>query len=547
MPKHKVNLDALIQREDLEVQSDNPDRPGGDVPAISVVELEQAKSMFDVLRKPDFQRETAEWSPEQIVELVKNVLDEELVPAVIVWKAPNRSIFVIDGAHRLSALIAWVNNDYGDQNISLKFYGGIDGIPKAQIEAAKATRKLIDEQIGSYQQLSKFRKDETGATAEQIRGARAPASAYIFTQSVRNDAANAEASFYRINQGGAVIDDTEKEIIHARRRPEAVAARALLRAGSGHKYWWSFPDGVKFEIEGLAKATYEILYQPELANTFRTMELPMAGKGYSADALAVLYEFIHIANGLPRVIPKTAKAKTLAPLPKVDPLRDVDGAKTIQYLKVIKKVSELITTDDPGSLGLHPAVYSYSATGRFQPTAFFAQIQLVQKLKNKKEFNEFTAVRTQFEEFLVTHKYFINQLISNYGSSTRSLAPLFDLYNLILKEIHSGKNNEAVKHAVLNDPQFVSRLIEISPGESAIDKRFSKGTKAAIRLKEALEAAPRCKICGARYHPYSNTIDHKKRAEDGGLGTMENGSVTHPYCNSGYKEWLVSRGAPSPP
>jgi len=111
MAQYHVNLDALIQREDLEVESDNPDRPGGDVPSISIVELEHSRSMFEVLRKPDFQRETSEWKPEQIVELIKNVLDEELVPAVIVWKAPNRNIFVIDGAHRLSALIAWVNDD----------------------------------------------------------------------------------------------------------------------------------------------------------------------------------------------------------------------------------------------------------------------------------------------------------------------------------------------------------------------------------------------------------------------------------------------------
>jgi hypothetical protein len=160
MSKQHVILDALIQREDLEVHSSSPDAPGGHVPQISLVELESGKSMFDVLRKPDFQRETSEWSPEQIVELVKNVLDEELVPAVIVWKAPNRNVFVIDGAHRLSALIAWVNDDYGTGSISLKFYGGIENIPKPQIAAAKETRRLIEETIGSFATLSKWKSDE---------------------------------------------------------------------------------------------------------------------------------------------------------------------------------------------------------------------------------------------------------------------------------------------------------------------------------------------------------------------------------------------------
>ena len=527
MPKHRVNLDALIKREDLEVTSVNPEKSGGDVPSISLVELEHGKSMFDVLRKPDFQRETSEWSPEQIVELIKNVLDDELVPAVIVWKAQDRSVFVIDGAHRLSALIAWVNDDYGDQNISLTFYGGAAQIPRAQIVAAKATKKLVDEQIGSFQKLSKFRNNEAGGTPVEIRRAKSAASAHIIVQSVRNDATHAEASFYRINQGGAVIDETEKEIIHARKRPEAVAARALLRAGTGHKYWWDFTQEIQSQIEELAKYIYETLYRPDLPDTIKTLELPMAGRGYSADALAILYEFLHLANGLPRSQVSKSKSKTLEPLAKDDPQRDVDGSKTIEYLNVVKKIANLITSDEIGSLGLHPAVYSYSATGKFQPTAFFAQVQLVQHLRREKSINEFILIRSQFEEFLVSYKYFINQLISNYGANTRALSHLLELYLLVISEISQGKDNESVKNIVLKDARFVSRLIEINPSGNITSPRFSKDTKAAIRIKTALKAAPRCSICHSRYHTNSTTIDHTKNERDGGVGSMDNGTVTH--------------------
>ena len=543
MSKHLVNLDALILREDLEIQSPDSERPGGDVPSISIVELEESRSMFDVLRKPDFQRETSEWKPDQIVELVRNVLDEELVPAVIVWKAPNRNVFVIDGAHRLSALIAWVNDDYGDGHISLKFYGGIDALPKAQLEAAKETRRLINESIGSYRSLGKFRKDESGGTPEQIRRGKNIASAYIFAQSVRNDAAHAEASFYRINQGGAVINDTEKEIIHSRRRPEALAARSLLRAGTGHQYWSAFKPGIKEEIESLAKSVYETLYRPDLEEPIRTMELPMAGKGYSADALAVLYQFIHIANKLTRTRQNTNK-QAVKPLPSEDPKRDPDGIQTIKYLKVVKRLSELISSNSSGSLGLHPAVYSYSATGRFQPTAFFAQVQLVQELEEKKRLLQFTEIRAQFEDFLVDHKHFINQLIRSYGSNTRGLGPLRDLYILIINTLLEGKTNSEIKNAVLRDSRFENRLTEDTAGQRQPGKRFSKETKAAIRLREALKTAPRCGICNARYHPNSTTIDHIDRKQDGGLGSLENGAVTHPFCNNGYKEWRHSQGNP---
>ncbi|WP_372726522.1 HNH endonuclease [Nostoc sp. C057] len=32
-----------------------------------------------------------------------------------------------------------------------------------------------------------------------------------------------------------------------------------------------------------------------------------------------------------------------------------------------------------------------------------------------------------------------------------------------------------------------------------------------------------------------NSIDHIKRKADGGLGTLENAQLTHPYCNTTYK------------
>ncbi len=546
MPSHHVNLDALIKREDLQINATDADKPGGDVPAISLMELRHGRSMFEVLRKPDFQRETSEWTPEQIVELVKNTLDDELVPAVIVWKAPNRDIFVIDGAHRLSALMAWINDDYGSGPISQKFYGGIDAIPKGQILAAKFTQRIIEAEIGSFADLEKYRS--MGGTPLQVKRAKNLASAHIIVQSVRNDASHAEASFYRINQGGARIDDTEKEIIHARRRPEAVATRALLRAGSGHQYWWEFTDDVRTQIEKLAANIYSTLYRPDIEEPIRTLELPMAGKGYSAEALAILFEFVHLANNLKRNVQKKSKgsATTLEPLPKDDAKRDPDGQLTIQYLKAVRDTVNMITSNQPESLGLHPAVYCYSATGKFQPTGFFAQVQLVQHLNARKAFTDFIPKRAQFEEFIVNYKYFLNQLISSYGANTRALKYLFDLYLLILDEIGNGKSNEDIKELVLATPPFSSRLKEINPGEKLSSQNFGKETKAAIRLRDALKNASRCYICKSRYHPNSNTIDHIVNVRNGGLGSMDNGGVAHPYCNTGYKEWCISHGRPLP-
>jgi hypothetical protein len=53
-----VNLDAMIKREDLDVTDKDPTQftVGG---GMKLGELEQSSPTFNILRKPDFQRETA--------------------------------------------------------------------------------------------------------------------------------------------------------------------------------------------------------------------------------------------------------------------------------------------------------------------------------------------------------------------------------------------------------------------------------------------------------------------------------------------------------
>jgi hypothetical protein len=138
-----VNLDAMIRRADLAA----PGESGEDVPALSIPQLERTGFLYPALRKPDFQRETAHWSPEQVADLISTFAIRDLIPAVILWRA-GQNVFVIDGAHRLSALIAWVHDDYGDKEVSRKIF---QDIPDEQITAAEKTRDLVRYSIGSYQ------------------------------------------------------------------------------------------------------------------------------------------------------------------------------------------------------------------------------------------------------------------------------------------------------------------------------------------------------------------------------------------------------------
>ena len=66
-------------------------------------------------------------------------------------------------------------------------------------------------------------------------------------------------------------------------------------------------------------------------------------------------------------------------------------------------------------------------------------------------------------------------------------------------------------------------------------KEFNTNKKSEIIIKDLLQSVSRCKICKGLIHRNSISIDHIQRKEEGGLATSDNGQITHPYCNTGYK------------
>ena len=106
----KVNLDALIRREDFEAEE--VISSGKKKETISIEDIKSDSFFFTSLRKPDFQRETNEWDGKKVSELISSFINGDLIPAIILWRSTGGYLFVIDGSHRLSALAAWVNNDY---------------------------------------------------------------------------------------------------------------------------------------------------------------------------------------------------------------------------------------------------------------------------------------------------------------------------------------------------------------------------------------------------------------------------------------------------
>ncbi|MDX8518746.1 GmrSD restriction endonuclease domain-containing protein [Mesorhizobium dulcispinae] len=509
-----VNLDALIPREDFAAGS--APFKGNPTGTISMGLL---KDDFFVqsLRKPDFQRETSNWTPAKIVDLIAAFLDGDLIPAIILWRS-GQYVFVIDGAHRLSALLAWIYDDYGDRSRSINFFQ--NQVPEEQLKLAEQTRKLVEQNIGTYSSYIDANRTQFATEKIKNRVGMMNSNSFIAQWVPAVDAVGAENSFFKINQAPTPVDPVEKRILRARSSAVAIATRAINRGGSGHKYWDDFKPGIQAEIERSGRAVHDALYLPPMGDLpVKTSDVPVGGRGYSS--LPFIFDLVGLVNGV-------GAKDSLAP--------DVDGSETLRYITTVQGRIERITTNEPESLGLHPLVYFYTRGGAFQPIAFLAVMQLVKKLVERGQLDDFTRVRRSFEDFLLAHKEAFTLIVKRQGSGPRSRPALEDFLEMGLRGLWEGKVDAQIIEGMSADNRFsffaTPASIRESDGGSG---RFNRSVKSAAFVAELAQSGIRCGICGGLLHRNSMHTDHKVERSLGGGAHSGNAQVTHPYCNTGYK------------
>lgn len=526
---NRLVLDAMIRRADF-WQKGSDKREEAQVsakpmPSITFENLHSNSHFVLSLRKPDFQRETNQWTVAQAVTFIQSFIDGDLVPSVILWQSEEGYIFAIDGAHRLSALRAWIEDDYGDRHLSLTFFEG--EIPADQKKAAKAMRQEVERRVGSYQSLqdlmvARFQNPDIELGPVINKRLKHLGSRQLELQWVTGDADVAEASFFKINTQGTPLDKVEEMLLRNRKRAPAIAARSIVRAATGHKYWSKFEPEVRREIESLSSKANQLLFRPELETPIKTLQLPLGGSASTLDALSLLLRLLAITE---------ATQQNRKPRLEADP-HDEDGTLTVAALKSCIEILEWITGNEGQSLGLHPAVYFYSDRGTYLPDFFLGVAFLIKaKLLNNDKgfFKKFTASRRVIEDFLVANKALVSQIMLQVSSRART-ERVADILTYMVGEAGNGLKIEDVAEAARLKGNIVSLR------EKVEGKTFSRESKSAILIRQSLQHPLRCPVCGGLLEPsLSASYDHVTRKQDGGTGDADNGQVCHPYCNTGVK------------
>jgi hypothetical protein len=542
----QVNLDALIKRDDLFKINDD-DNDSQEIPQFKELRIDSDLNpkkawFFNTLKKPDFQRETSEWKPDRIAGLIKSFINDDIIPSIILWNWKGDN-FIIDGGHRVAAIIGWILDDFGDGTISKNFFGE-ENITKEQKRLANKTRELLKDpknNIGSFADIEfDFNNPDKVPSDRHIRAKRILINRSLQVQWIKaKTSKDAEQSFFRINGEATPINETEAIILKSREKPNAIASRAIIHAGNAHKYWGKF-IGKEVEIEKIATDINTLLFDPELDP--KVIHFPIAGNEYSTHSLELVFGIVNMINGLDDV---NFKRKELLKKNAEDiiPAKDETGEDTLKYLNKIERVISIISGKDAISLGLSPVIYFYSYRGRFQITSFFAIVHLIIKWDEERHanpksvvFQKFSSVRGEFEDFLLENKNFITQATLNIGSGIKSYKRLADLFSFIINKLIEKKHSKDILEAIQTIPEF--GFVKIFEAENKYNEERNpsgakppKETAVAVVINTFLSARILCPICKGHATFDSYNLDHILEIKNGGKGIESNLQVTHYYCN----------------
>ena len=517
-----VTLDALVPREDFEILSTlGSSGNTRNKATLSIEDLKYDSFFFSALRKPIFQRETNEWDCNKVCSMIESFVNGELVPAIILWRNQGGYIFVIDGAHRLSSLGAWINDDYGDGNVSLDYYGNY--ISSEQRIVAEKTRETVNKKIGSFNEIMKIcRNPNLTDNPKKQEIAKNLGALALQLQWVEGDASKAEDSFLKINQSATKISDAELELIIQRDKAYAIASRAIVRAGKGYQYWSNFSDDAQTKIIEISKKIHFLMFGSGDINIDNINSLPIGGMQSSNLTLDVVTQTVKICNDID----------------KINLLKTGTQSEVVLYLDNTIKILEYINSKEPFSLGIHPFVYFYSDIGKHKIGSYYGFLFFVKELIEKRKLNEFISVREKFEQVIYQYNFLVQQIIRRNRQSKRAYTPIKDYFVNIMNIIKRNPDlsAEEVIAELRNLQSFKYLQIEIVDNESASVKgNFSRGKRQQIKLRTFVSSLPKCPICGGFLDAYSNSIDHIVRKEDYGDNSFDNGQLSHLYCNTTYK------------
>jgi DNA-binding ferritin-like protein (Dps family) len=516
---------------------------------------------FSNIKKPDFQRETNSWTPNQCVDFLDSITNERIIPSIILWQSDENSlVYVLDGAHRLSVIKAWMSADWGDKAEEGYYQRRNEVVIKRN---AMVTRNLVNQRIGSFEnfktaflnlqiitkkggspknELSELQFKQANFYSDFVIGNRV-----LYVQWEHGNYDSAEQSFLRINRQGTALDPWESTLIEFRNGSYSRVIMSIANMGENGHYWPddnSLSDELKNTIKEFSKKCFDIhekLFIPPFKGPITDLTVP----------LMVAPAYFQKHKYLMEVLPLLISNEIAIENEKQIDLLKRDTQETAEVViknasnnlnKIQKTLENIISKEhNPTCLSLVPLFYFYNERGQYVRGLFYGFLYWLlsgteDEVKNKKLI--FSAYRDKFENALFYFKSDIAHYLNLRGGA--GLKAVKQMY-LFLENIFQ-KFNQQEKVTDLTNDDLKNFVLE-SLNETNLKKRkatekkarsVSRKDKSQINIKELFNASPRCHICGGiinlgyggiQYDHYEKPFAITQKTD------VNDTKPTHPYCN----------------
>ncbi|PEA52933.1 hypothetical protein CON64_20925 [Bacillus pseudomycoides] len=152
---NNVDLDFLIRKEQMGIEDNGSIKGNVNNNLLPLESLLKGSEFLSSIRKPASQRKTTSWNVSTLMTYLDGVIEGQAIVGINVVKTNNDKILIMDGNHRLSALIAWVNDDYGDGILSNELN---NNITEDERKHAARVRSIISNKIGTYKEKKHIEK-----------------------------------------------------------------------------------------------------------------------------------------------------------------------------------------------------------------------------------------------------------------------------------------------------------------------------------------------------------------------------------------------------
>ncbi len=561
----KVYLDHLIQRENLRYS-----RPEETIEAHSTGAHQQIMPLRDLmqreasarlhnLRKPDFQRATWAWTPDDCVSLLDSLVHEQVIPSIIMWYSPHNGYdYVLDGGHRLSVVIAWLNNDWGAHLTDFEDEEEEEHIK----QAARRVQQLVETRIGTVadyiaaeQALEKAVR--AGKSGLEELGERTFKRALFYRQLLKRDVGfhilwvsgdyeRAEQSFLKINKSGKQLTEWETKLIENRNSSFARAVMSIANVNSAEHYWPpDAPDSpAKPDLEqqiSLITAGVNLLHQmlftPPYTTQIRQLRQPLLVAGEAQKKPYYLAEFLTIVTGGKGQIAQTDRL--------LERDHSAQPAEIIRngwrLIDDARSMLENISGDSSKSLALLPALYFYTDGGRPVRSLLYGILYWLctgtdQEILARKRL--FAAHRAAFERVLLIHKEaLVTGTTRKTGSGPDITVPTAEYFHKLLVLLIKHRDAIQSPDFVAEHKALLQQLTTKREGPTqepeGVSRIFTDRQRTIGILRLFFQSPHVCGICDGMIDPTGDVqFDHIVPAAKGGKTTVDNQRIVHPFCNN---------------